>query len=343
MVDGVRVVDSTRWSGRTQHVACVLPRNDQPRSGAAERWRHPRPSEHQLVPVADHAVHRREDPSPLSRCGPGTDLAAGWSRRAAIGRARRAGRPTDVQAWVPAVGRKQTVPATRRCLSPGTRPVFLRRDALVAFGASESNGRSTVQALEVGWALVASAPSCDSPSSPPGSGHPPRRHGQRRTPDRLVMVDRHCPVEDVAARTPSRAWSSSHRLRRRVRPGRSPGGRRHPRGPRIDLVAMVLAGDDPGPSSVRSVRPGGSSTPTRAAAGVPRLARGPRRPRLRRQGHRLHRPRRYRDRRRRTDPGPGGRPRSCPTTTGDLHERIKAVETPPLHRHDPIPPDGVHP
>ena len=45
------------------------------------------------------------------------------------------------------------------------------------------------------------------------------------------------------------------------------------------------------------------------------LARRAGRPRLRREGHRLHRPRRHPRGRRRPDPRPGGRRRCCPTTT----------------------------
>ena len=83
---------------------------------------------------------------------------------------------------------------------------------------------------------------------------------------------------------------------------------------RIDLVVMAGLRHHPGQARLRPLRRPHPQHPPGAAPGLPGLARGGRRPRLRREDHRLHGARGHRGGRRRADPGPGRRSRCGPTT-----------------------------
>ena len=152
-------------------------------------------------------------------------------------------------------------------------------------------------------------------------------------PVRLVAADRPCRALEVApaARCPDRPGRPG-RLRR-LRPAGSTGSGT----PRaladtlvaagVDVVVMAGFGTVLEPADPRRLPGPDPEHPPGPAAGVPGVARRPRRPGRRgpRDGH--HRPRGAPGDGHRADPGPGHGGRSCPDDTeASLHERIKAVE-----------------
>ena len=142
-----------------------------------------------------------------------------------------------------------------------------------------------------------------------GSGTILRALLERGLPVAVVVVDRPCGAIEIAtdARCRGRA-RRAHDVRpdvrsRRVHPRRDRRVAATRRRPRRDRRLR----HDPVEAVRRRVRRTRGQHAPVAAAGVQGLARGARRARARREGHRLHRAPRHRRGRRRADPRPGGR------------------------------------
>ena len=199
--------------------------------------------------------------------------------------------------------RSKTLPSFSSCVpgsgTPGTSPSWLDPDCKDPRTSPDPAGRGHSATFEpwLGIAVLAS-----------GSGtilramldaRPPDRGRARRPPCGALGIAEAAGVAGRAGR--------AHHLRRRLRPRRV-----HPRGASTPSSATTSTCRDgrlrhhPREADPRRVpRPHRQHAP-RAAAGVQGLARGRRRARRRREGHRLHRAPRHARGRRRPDPRPGG-------------------------------------